>query len=421
MEKFANLIEAAVRSQFSDLHISGGHPLVFRQNGVIKFDNRLAWTAQEVDALVQSMLNPYRLNLLRSRHSVDFAASIKSHRIRINVFDTSRGLSLAVRLLSGRIPSIAALNLHPSVKDYTRFKSGLILICGPTGAGKSTTIAALVKHINMTMASHIVTLEDPIEYRFKSEQSFIEQRELGAHFPSYERGMLDVLREDPDVIVVGELRETEAMRLTLNAAESGHLVIASMHAANIQECLYRFCNSFPLEVHELIRYQLSTSLKVLMAQHLHLSQKHGFRIPVLSILRANSSVSGLIRDNKFSQLENVMQTNFSQGMSTFAQYKTDYLDRQEKFNPPSWSIGPASGAESEPYYESPLVNPEPLDSCLFKMSQEARTAAASNAYPSRLNVSAAQRKQGPNPEKKYFYHIEESGSLQDVIEGLKDI
>lgn len=422
MEKFANLIEAAFKSQFSDLHICGGHPLVFRQNGAIQFDTRLIWTAQEVDALVLRMLNDYRLNALHTRHSVDFALSVRNHRVRINVYNTSRGLSLAVRLLSGKIPSISDLNLHPSIKDFVRFKSGLILICGPTGAGKSTSIAALVKHINQTMAAHVITLEDPIEYRFKSDQSFIEQRELGAHFPSYERGMLDVLREDPDVIVVGELRETQAMRLTLDAAESGHLVIASMHAANVQECLYRFCNSFPLEVHELIRYQLSTTLKAIMAQHLHLSRKHGFRVPVLSILRSNSSVSGIIRDNKFSQLENIMQMNFSQGMATFSQYQTDYLEKQEKFKSPSWSLGQsASGAEDAPYHESPLVNPEPSDQW---------TADLAGQSPPRLQRSSANRsnarpqpgpRQNTDPEKKPFYHIEESGSLQDVIEGLKDI
>ena len=426
MEKFANLIEAAVKSQFSDLHISGGHSLVFRQNGVIQFDNRLTWTAQEVDALVQSMLNPYRLNVLRNRHSVDFAVSVKNHRIRVNVFNTSRGLSLAVRLLSGSVPDLGGLNLHPSVKNFIRFRSGLILICGATGAGKSTTIAALLKHINQTMATHVITLEDPIEYRFKSNQSFIEQRELGAHFPTYERGLLDVLREDPDVIVVGELRETEAMRLTLDAAESGHLVIASMHAANILECLYRFCNSFPLEVHELIRYQLSTTLKVVMAQQLQFSQKHGFRIPVLSILKSNNSVRGLIRDNKFSQLDNIMQMNFSQGMSTFEQYQTEYLDKQEKFNAPSWNVGPATGPEDAPYHESPLVDPEPVENYPHELTTAPALpgqAAEPLAPPrSAANLWRKFKTEPPQPlkrEKKDFYHIEESGPLEDVIRGLE--
>ncbi|MDY0312946.1 MAG: ATPase, T2SS/T4P/T4SS family [Desulfobacterales bacterium] len=426
MEKFTNLIEAAVRSQFSDFHITGGHPLVFRQNGKIQFDNRLRWSAQEVDALVRRMLNDFRLGVLRTRHSVDFALSIRNHRIRVNVFNTSRGLSLAVRLLSGKIPGIDELNLHPSIKDFTQFKSGLILICGPTGAGKSTTIAGLVKHINQSMAAHVITLEDPIEYRFKSDQAFVEQRELGAHFPSYERGLLDVLREDPDIIVVGELRETEAMRLTLDAAESGHLIIASMHAADVPECLYRFCNSFPLEVQSLTRFQLSTTLKAVMAQHLQYSPKHGFRIPLLSILRTNSAVAGLIRDNKFFQLETVMQMNFSKGMATFAQYQTDYLDRREDFKTPAWSLAPVSASEDAPYYESPLVNPEPLALCpdgLTKPVQRPPSPARKRPDASSAAPSDKQKESDPKtlePEKKGYYYIEDSGSLQDVIDGLKN-
>ena len=403
MEKFTNLIDVAVRSQFSDIHIASGHPLVFRQNGKIQFDNRLTWTAREVDHLVEKMLNDYRLAVLRVRHSVDFALSVKNHRIRVNVFNTSRGLSLAVRLLSGKIPGIDDLNLHPSIKDFTQLKSGLILICGPTGSGKTTSIAGLVKHINQTMTAHVITLEDPIEYRFRSDQSFVEQRELGAHFPSYERGLLDVLREDPDIIVVGELRETEAMRLTLDAAESGHLIIASMHAADVSECLYRFCNSFPLEVQSLTRFQLSTTLKAVMAQHLQYSPKHGFRIPLLSILRTNSAVAGLIRDNKFFQLETVMQMNFS-----------------------AWSLAPVSASEDAPYYESPLVNPEPLALCpdgLTKPVQRPPSPARKRPDASSAAPSDKQKESDPKtlePEKKGYYYIEDSGSLQDVIDGLKN-
>jgi Tfp pilus assembly pilus retraction ATPase PilT len=134
---------------------------------------------------------------------------------------------------------IQRLNLHPSLQQIAELRSGLVLICGATGTGKSTTIAAIIDEINRNRAAHIVTLEDPIEYRFTSKQSFVEQRELGTHMPSFEKGLTDVLREDPDVIVVGELREPEVMRLTLNAAESGHLVIASLHATNAEDALYR--------------------------------------------------------------------------------------------------------------------------------------------------------------------------------------
>ena len=424
MERFTNLIQAAAASQFSDLHITGGHPLVFRKNGIIKFDNRFVLSPREIDGLVLDLLNPYQLKMLRNRHSVDFALSVERVRIRINVFNTCRGLSIAIRLLSGKVPGLDELNLHPSVKDFCKFRSGLILICGPTGAGKSTTIAGIINQINQTMAAHVITLEDPIEYRFKSDKSFVEQRELGAHFPSYERGLLDVLREDPDVIVVSELRETEAMRLTLDAAESGHLVIATMHAANVLECLYRFCNSFPLDAHELVRYQLSTTMRVIMAQHLHFSETHGFRLPVLSILQSNTSVRSVIRDNKFSQLENMMQMQISQGMFTFDQYKTEYLDKKSKFVSPSLSVGPRQEAGNETYYESPLVSPEALEiprkpRATAPGKKPSSDKGSGNASP---HISAREkiRTTGKTEEKNLLF-IENTGSLEDAIRGLEDL
>jgi twitching motility protein PilT len=411
MEKFSNLIQAAIKSRFSDLHITGGHSLVFRQNGVIRFDNRFIWSHQEIDSLAKKILNPYRLNMLRTRHSADFALNVKNHRIRINVFNTSRGLSLAVRLLSRRIPSITELNLHPSVKNISNIKSGLLLICGSTGAGKSTTIASIIKNINHTMANHVITLEDPIEYLFKSDRSFIEQRELGTHFPSYERGLLDVLREDPDTIVVSELREPEAMRLTLDAAESGHLVIAGMHSADIVECLYRFCNSFPLEVHELIRYQLSVSLRSAMAQQLVFYPEHGFRIPVLSILHNNTSAQGLIRDNKFSQIENLMQVNLKQGMFTFDQYRAEYLDKQSKFNMPFWQASDYSEMENEAYYESPL-----LASGLEMKQESSPISQVQRKPPGEIPSSRVSER-----DEEGFHNIDDSVSLDDVIKSLNNI
>jgi Tfp pilus assembly pilus retraction ATPase PilT len=218
MERFNRLIALGAQEGFSDLHITGGHPVVSRKNGSIGFDKANRWSPAEVDALVSRLLNPRQLHMLKTRWSVDMALTIGNVRVRMNVFNTTRGLSLAIRLLPGTVPLIGSLNLHPSIQQMCKLKSGLILICGATGCGKSTTIAAMIEEINRTRAAHIISLEDPIEYRFLSNKSFIEQRELGAHMLSFEQGLLDVLREGPDVIVVGELREPQTMRLTLNAA-----------------------------------------------------------------------------------------------------------------------------------------------------------------------------------------------------------
>ncbi len=430
-EKFTDIISAGVRSQFSDLHITGGHPLVFRQNGEIKFDKRFMLTPGEVDSLVSRLLNNFQMKMLRNRHSVDFSTSAGKNRVRVNVFNTTRGLSIAVRILSAKIPTLDELNLHASLKDLCRHRSGLILICGATGCGKSTTIAGLLDHINRTRASHIVTLEDPIEYRFKSDKAFIEQRELGTHFPSYERGLLDVLREDPDVIVVGELRETEAMRLTLDAAESGHLVIATTHASNVWECLYRMSNSFPYESQDLVRYQLATTLKAVVAQQLHYYKRHGFRIPVLSILLSNSSVRGIIQDNKFAQLENVMQMSRSSGMFTFERYKDEYLEKQSGFIAPSWNLIPSVRAgDDEHYHESPLVDQSALDMYNGSYShpgpKDSFLAGGKNGGKSPgvghdLVQISSQSLESPDVDNfpSNFYNIEGSDSMEELIRGLR--
>ena len=196
-------------------------------------------------------------------------------------------MSLAIRILPGVVPTIEQLNLHPSLKDIIKIKSGLILICGATGVGKTSTIAALLDEINRNCLYHVITLEDPIEYRLISNQSFVEQRELGAHMPSFEQGLLDVLREDPDAIIVGEIRDPETIKLTLNIAESGHLVIATLHASTSEEALHRILNAFPMEAQDDIRNRLASTLVWVVVQELVYLEKFGFRVPVLSILRAN--------------------------------------------------------------------------------------------------------------------------------------
>ncbi|HMK65327.1 MAG TPA: ATPase, T2SS/T4P/T4SS family, partial [Thermodesulfobacteriota bacterium] len=197
MDKFENLIKSAFDLGVSDVHITGGHPVVYRVNGNLKIQPSLKWSPEEVDKLVSGLLSADQINLLRERYSIDFALSHLQTRLRVNIFNTTRGLSLAIRLLPGHVPSVEQLNLHPSLKEIAQLKSGLILICGATGAGKTTTIASLINEINQYRAYHIITLEDPIEYRIFSKKSFVEQRELGTHMPSFERGLLDALREDP--------------------------------------------------------------------------------------------------------------------------------------------------------------------------------------------------------------------------------
>jgi len=355
-DAFSHIISQAVAYGWSDVHIVGGHPVAYRKDGDIGMLRDTVLAPAEVDDLARGLLNPHRADILRRRWSVDFAHSVAGIRVRVNIFNTTRGLSLAVRLLAGRIPTLAHLNLHPSLEEFTRLRAGLILVCGATGSGKTTTMAAMLDEINRNRPAHIITLEDPIEYRFASKKAFVEQRELGAHFPSFERGLLDVLREDPDVILVGELREAETIRLALSAAESGHLVIASLHSATPEEALYRLCNAFPLEAQDLVRHQLSSTLHAIVVQQLRMHPVARFRVPVLSMLIGTHPVRMLVREGKFAQLHSIMEMGRGDGMFTMDAYYDDYLNRPQRFSAPSNVFRPAPEEETLPDHESPLVD-----------------------------------------------------------------
>ena len=355
MKRFESIINTAIKESMSDIHITGEHPVVTRKFGDIQFHGSLKWTHQEIDDLTRKLLTPLQLESLRQKKSVDVSLSVSNARLRINVFTTMRGISIAIRLLPGHIPTIDELNLHPSLHDIAKFKSGLVLICGGTGEGKTTTIAAIINDINKLRKSHIVTLEDPIEFRLPSKKSFIEQREIGAHTPSFEQGLLDVLREDADVIVVGELREGETMRLALNAAESGHLVIATMHAANPEEAIYRMCNAVPVEAQTEVRNQLASTLVWIIVQQLVFLEKAGQRVPVLDIIHGTSPIKNTIRDNKLHQINNIVETSKDDGMFTSERYLTYYLKNRSNFSPYGNIFRPTEELSQSNYYQSPLT------------------------------------------------------------------
>ena len=400
MERFSKIIQEGVNEGYSDLHLTGGHPLVFRRNGNLQFDRHQMWGHRELDLLVQRLLSPQEMEVLRQQMSVDIARSIGQVRIRVNVFNTLRGLSLAVRLLPGHPPELAKLNLHPSIVDYCRLKSGLLLVGGAAGAGKSTTIAAMVEEINRTQNLHIITLEAPVEYRYRSKKSFVEQRELGTHFPSYSQGLQDVLREAPDLIVVGELRDPETIRLTVNAVEAGHLVIASLHATNSEDAFYRLCNSFPADMQDLVRSQLASCITLLLIQKLIHLDAHGFRVPLLSILRGTPAVKNLVRDNRLNQIESVLQTGSQEGMFTMEKYSTHFIARQTRFVSPLETFRPSPEKTSETPYQSSLMQTD---------SKAER--------PEGLPVSTASHPSyGGGPAS---YVIREEATMLELIEELK--
>lgn len=362
MQRFQNIIGNAIKDAVSDIYLTGGHPMVSRRHGTIQFHTDMRWSHHEIDDLVKKLLTPRQLNMFRQRKSLDYAISVSCARLRINFFTTARGVSMAIRILPGHIPTIDELNLHPSLHEISKLKSGLILTCGATGVGKTTTIASIINDINNTRQAHIVTLENPIEYRFSSGKSFIQQRELGPHMPSFAQGLLDVLRENPDVIVVGELREAETMQLTLNAAESGHLVIATLHASNPEEAIYRMCNAVPIESQNEIRYQLASTLSWLITQQLVYMEKVKYRVPLLSIVRGTQSIRNIIRENKLPQLNSAIQMGKNEGMFTTERYLSEYLESHHSLTPYSQAFRPSAETTQDAIYQSPLTedSPEPI-------------------------------------------------------------
>lgn len=365
IKRFHELINAGIKQALNDIHIAGGKPLVYRKDGLIRYERGAIWNPQDIDTLVAGMLTDKQMQTLRKRWSVDFAMSVNRVRVRINVFYTTRGLSMAIRLLPEPIPDIRILNLHPSLMQIIELKAGLVLICGSTGSGKSTTIAALLEEINRTRSLHIVTLEDPIEFRFRSKKSFIEQREVGIHVPSFRQGLLDVLRENPDVILVGELREPETIRLALNAAESGHLVIASLHASNAEDAIFRINNASVGNSDETIRFQFASALAWLIVQQLYFVERVGFRVPALSILKGTTSVRSIIRESRLSQIETTMFTGRSEGMFTLERYISEFINTRETLNHPNKIFQVQDDQGEEPTYKSGLIDPNAVQDVVY--------------------------------------------------------
>jgi twitching motility protein PilT len=272
-----------------------------------------------------------------SRGSADLSRTIAGVRCRVNIYQTLRGVAMAVRLLSSFQNNLRACNLHPELKKLTDATTGLIVVSGPTGSGKSTTLAALVEEINSSSARNIIAIESPIEYLFTNRRSFIRQREVPTHSPSYEQALVDALRENPDVLVIGEMRTPEVMRLTLSAAETGHLVIATMHSATCAEAITRLCMSFPAEIQGSIRAQLADCFVGLVCQRLDFLSEFRLRVPVCEILLPSAASKGTIRGGQFSQIANVLQTGGESGMWNFDRYQR-WVAQKKDWVPPTLAV-----------------------------------------------------------------------------------
>jgi twitching motility protein PilT len=339
----------------SDLHLEAESPVVARIRGELKIiGNPLSGEA--LLEATRTLLGNEGWAELRARGSADSSEVIAGIRCRINFFHTIRGLALAARLLAPSIKDLRACNLHRDFQRLIDASSGLVVIAGPTGSGKSTTLAALIEEINTTRAKHIITLESPVEYIFTNRHSFIRQREIPTHSPSFEQGITDALRENPDVLVISEMRTPEVMRLTLNAAETGHLVLATMHAATSAEAISRLCMSFPADIQPSVRAQLADCLVAVSCQRLEYLAAHRLRVPRCELLLPSSGAKGTIRAGNFSQIANVLQAGGEEGMWTFDRYQR-WIDQVPEWVP---AETPARATEESPRPLKPLVRPPPL-------------------------------------------------------------
>ena len=321
-----SLVALAASKQASDLHLEVSLRPTLRINGELAAVGEPVRN-EELVQMVRTIVGHEGWEDFVHQRSFDSSTTISGVRCRINAMHTTRGVGLAVRLLPGLTPTIESLNLHPDVGKVVEHRHGLVLVSGATGSGKSSTLAALLQEINLTAARHIVTLEHPVEYRLRPVRSFIRQREVGHDTLSFEQGLMDALRQDPDVIMVGEMREPECMRLTLNAAETGHLVLATLHSATAAEALQRIVLAFPAEIQSGIAAQVADCLQTVICQRLRYHPDLGLQLPECEILQSTSASRSVIRQGEFSKLASVVETGAADGMFTWERYRRWVMGR----------------------------------------------------------------------------------------------
>lgn len=310
------IVSLSVKHNASDLHLSAYQPLRWRRLGKLEVCPESAPTAAEV---IDKWLTEAQKKQLDQDGQLDFGLTIKSGiRLRGQAFCQQQGYALAVRLLPHQCPTLASLGMPAGVLPLLQQQDGLILLSGATGSGKSTSLAAMVEHLNQQLDGHILLLEEPVEYLHQSARCLIQQREVGRHCPSFACGLTAALRQDPDIIVLGELRECDSIRLALTAAETGHLVLATLHARDSVQTIERLINVFPSSEKEWIRYQLASSLRAVLAQKLLINQCGGL-VALYELLLNSSAVANIIREGKTWQLPGILQVGQRKGMQSFAQ------------------------------------------------------------------------------------------------------
>ena len=300
----------------SDIHIQSGSVISLRINGIIEKQNTELVPIENVLNFLKKNLSKDQFEEFNNKKNLDFALELNENRFRGNAYLGYNGCNIVLRKIETKIPDINDLNLPPVVNQQINSDNGLILITGPTGSGKSTSLASIINYINMNKQKNIITIEDPIEFIHKADQSIISQREIGIHATSFANALRASLREDPDVILVGELRDLETTSLALTAAETGHLVLGTLHTSGAPNTIHRIIDMFPSEQQDQIRSQLASSLKLVMTQKLIRKIDGSGRVGAFEVMVCNPAIKNLIRENKIHQVPTVMQTGLKDGMIT---------------------------------------------------------------------------------------------------------
>ena len=322
MSEIINLLRQAVTSGASDLHLSAGSPIMMRVNGSMQKLNEHLADKELIRNLVYEILDKEQEQTLDNEHEIDFSLELsETGRFRVNVFHQRQGLGAVFRAIPETIPAMKDLGLPQVVQELIDLEHGLILVTGPTGSGKSTTLAAMIDYINTEKQGHIITIEDPIEFKHSSKNCVVNQREVGGHTHSFANALRSALREDPDYILVGEMRDLETISLALTAAETGHLVFGTLHTTNAPKTITRVIDVFPTTQQEQIRVQMSESLQCVIAQRLYPRCDKSGRVAAFEIMIATQAVRNIIRDAKIFQLESVIQTGRQIGMQNMEQAK----------------------------------------------------------------------------------------------------
>ena len=313
--EITQLLAFAKKHNASDLHLSAGNSPKLRINGDITALRLGELGQEEVLGMIYSIMNEKQRAQYEEHWELDFSIPFGEHnRFRVNAFRTVNGAAATLRSIPTQIQSIEELKLPGVLKRFASLNKGLVLVTGPTGSGKSTTLAAIVNHINQRYAKHIITVEDPVEFIHKSQKSLVNQREIGSHTKSFSNALKSALREDPDVILVGEMRDLETIQLALTAAETGHLILGTLHTSSAAKTIDRIVDVFPAGEKEMARTMLSSSLEGVITQLLVQKANNEGRVAAIEILVANAAVRNLIRDNKIPQIYSLMQVGSKAGM-----------------------------------------------------------------------------------------------------------